>query len=285
MRYAITLSYDGSAFCGWQVQPGAPSVQASLEEALGKLLGRATPVTGAGRTDTAVNAIGYVAHFDAPDGIDSADFSYKLNAILPRSVVVCSVVPEASDFHARFGAVRREYTYFLHRGKDPFIEKFSYRCPWALDVEAMNKAAAMLVGRHDFSCFEKVGGDNKTSVCTVSEAFWKAYTPTHVALMGSPAPQDGDYLYFRISADRFLRNMVRAVVGTLLDVGRGRRSVEDFASLILPPGGEASRSAVAGPDPAAADVGTQAAAPSLPRRCLAGESVPGHALFLSRIQY
>ena len=122
MRYSIVLSYAGAGFCGWQRQPSDPSVQECLEDALGKLLGGDVPVIGAGRTDTGVNAIGYVACFDGPEGLAADDFCYKLNAILPRSVVVLSVAPAAPDFHPRFDARRREYTYFLHRSKDPFVE-------------------------------------------------------------------------------------------------------------------------------------------------------------------
>ena len=303
MRYSIVLSYAGAGFCGWQRQPSDPSVQECLEDALGKLLGGDVPVIGAGRTDTGVNAVGYVACFDGPEGLAADDFCYKLNAILPRSVVVTRIAPAAQDFHPRFDARRREYTYFLHRSKDPFVEAFSWQCGYpGLDFEAMNAAAALLVGTHDFSCFEKVGADNKTSVCTVSEAFWAPYVPTHLAICGCPgqpsaagkgpvcvpqgAPSTGiarpydalalpgaaageevpSYWYFRISADRFLRNMVRAIVGTLIEVGRGKRSVDDFAGLILP-----------ADNPSAKSKG--------PNRSLAGESVPGHALFLSKVEY
>ena len=192
MRYSIKLSYAGAGFRGWQRQPSDPSVQQCLEDALGKLLGTETPVIGAGRTDTGVNAIGYVACFDGPAGLAAEDFSYKLNAILPRTVVVDSIAEAAPDFHARFDAVRREYTYFLHRSKDPFIEAFSWHCGYpGLDFDAMNRAAATLVGTHDFSCFEKVGADNKTSVCTVFEAFWQPYTPSLTAICGGAA--DGTF--------------------------------------------------------------------------------------------
>ena len=301
MRYSITLSYAGAGFCGWQRQPSDPSVQECLEDALGKLLGGEVPVIGAGRTDTGVNAIGYVACFDGPEGLAADDFCYKLNAILPRSIVVSRVAPAAPDFHARFDARRREYTYFLHRSKDPFVEAFSWQCGYPdLDFSAMNAAASLLVGTHDFSCFEKLGADNKTSVCTVFEAFWQPYVPSHVSVMGNTdAPgqcegvirpgnagtgvplRDTDlpfarrgqphggvnaYWYFRISADRFLRNMVRAIVGTLIEVGRGKRTLNDFASLILP-------------------AETPSAKSKEPRRSLAGESVPGHALFLSKVEY
>ncbi len=276
MRYSIVLSYAGAGFCGWQRQPSAPSVQERLEDALGKLLGGEVPVIGAGRTDTGVNAIGYVACFDGPEGLAANDFCYKLNAILPRSVVVTRIAPAAPDFHPRFDATRRDYTYFIHREKDPFVESFSWQCGYpGLDFDAMNAAAAMLVGTHDFSCFEKVGADNKTSVCTVFEAFWAQYTPSLYAVitpeqggLPAPIPASGQYWYFRISADRFLRNMVRAIVGTLIEVGRGKRSVADFGGLIFP---------VSGDTPPAKSKG--------PMRSLAGESVPGHALFLSKVEY
>lgn len=267
MRYFITLSYNGADFYGWQVQPGVPSVQQTLEQALSTLLRCSISVTGAGRTDTGVNAIGYVAHFEYFGELDAEALGYKLNAILPPSVVIHSVRQAGSEDHARFSATSREYTYFLNRVKDPFIEKFSYRCLFDLDVEAMNRAARHLLGTHDFSSFEKTGTDCKTSICTVREAFWAPYSPVHAGLMGfgevaGKERVDEPYLYFRISADRFLRNMVRAVVGTLLDVGRGKKSEEDFAALVLPP--EAGRSG---------------------SRCDAGESVPGHALFLSKVNY
>lgn len=270
MRYKITLSYDGSAFCGWQIQPNAPSVQQALEKALSTLLRDKISVVGAGRTDTGVNAVGYVAHFDfsADDRVlpDCRQIGYKLNAILPPQICVREIVPVSDEFHSRFSATRREYTYFLHRRKDPFVEKYSYLCTYPLDVGAMNEAAKALVGRHDFSCFEKSGGDNKTSICTVSEAAWRSYQPTHVALMGFGGEDGGaaeEYLYFRIAADRFLRNMVRAIVGTLVEVGRGKRRAEEFAALIAASDAEGSG----------------------PGRGAAGESVPGHALFLSGVDY
>ena len=257
MRYLIRLSYNGAPFCGWQVQPGDPTLQEALQHAISTLLREEISVTGAGRTDSLVNAAGYAASFDAPGmtAPDTAQFICKLNAILPREIKVHSMEPVADDFNARFSARRREYTYFIHRKKDPFIDRFSYLYTFPLDVEAMNEAARAIPGTNDFSCFEKTGSSNKTSICTVYEAFWAPYTPTHVSLMHYPAAE-GDYLYFRVSADRFLRNMVRAIVGTLLEVGRGRRSPDSIAALIAS--------------------GT---------RSDAGESVPGHALFLSGVDY
>ena len=297
MRYSIVLSYAGAGFCGWQRQPSAPSVQECLEDALGKLLGGEVPVIGAGRTDTDVNAIGYVACFDGPEGLAADDFCYKLNAILPRSVVVSCVAPAGADFHPRFDAVRREYTYFLHRCKDPFVEAFSWQCGYPLlDFEAMNAAAGLLVGTHDFSCFEKVGADNKTSVCTVFEAYWKPYVPGFRTVIPSEA-KESRYWYFRISADRFLRNMVRAIVGTLIEVGRGKRSLDDFAGLILPvdlpetgslsaplpPRTRPTQKTSAERLPVSGN--TTSAKANAPLRSLAGESVPGHALFLSKVEY
>ena len=214
-------------------------------------------VTGAGRTDAGVNAVNYIAHFDVPDGIqaDPEFLKYKLNAILPKAIAVHEVAPADGDFHARFSAVSREYRYFLHRKKDPFMENFSYFCVYPLDIDRMNRAAAMLIGEHDFKCFEKTGGNNLTSLCTVYEAKWEYYSPAHVSLMGYTAGP-GDYLVFTIRANRFLRNMVRAIVGSLIDVGRGKRETEWFGNLIM----NGSRSD-------------------------AGESVPGKALFLSEVSY
>lgn len=254
MRYKITLSYNGADFCGWQIQPSAPSVQETLEKALTILLKNGTRVTGAGRTDSGVNAAGYVAHFDTAGEIDCTQIRCKLNAILPPSIAVSGISAVKDGFHARFDATNRKYTYFLHRVKDPFADNFSYFYGYpGLDVDAMNRAAGTLLGTHDFSSFEKSGGDNKTSICTISRAAWSPYEPLMRCHPDGPEPQ---YLRFDVEADRFLRNMVRAIVGTLLEVGRGRRSPESVAGLL-----EAKD------------------------RCAAGESVPGHALFLSGIEY
>ena len=260
MRYAITLSYNGGRLCGWQVQNETPTVQGVLQQALGTLLRTDVEVTGAGRTDAEVNACGYVAHFDRDGGLpmDPSLLACKLNAILPPEITVHSILPASPDFHARFDAKRREYTYFLHRKKDPFVEAFSYRCGYPdLDFESMNKACAFLPGTRVFSCFEKTGGNNKTSICTVTEAFWAPYTPSYLSVMGRTPDTPGQaYWYFRISADRFLRNMVRAVVGTLIEIGRGKHDPEWMLELL--------------------EKGT---------RSDAGESVPGHALFLSKVLY
>ena len=257
MRYSIRLSYDGSAFCGWQIQNNAISVQGVLEKALSTLCGQEIQVTGAGRTDTAVNAINYIAHFEIPVGLalEAEQLSYKLNAMLPREMVIHEICEVSEEFHARFNAQSREYHYFVHFCKDPFCEKFSYRMRYKLDIEAMNKAAELLLGEHDFSCFEKVGGNNATSICTISEAVWSTYKPTHVEIMRAPY-SEGDYIVFRIRANRFLRNMVRAIVGSLIEVGRGKKDPSWISELIA----SGSRSA-------------------------AGQSVPGNALFFTGAKY
>lgn len=257
MRYKIRLSYDGKAFCGWQIQNNARTVQGELEKAISTLTGTAVQVTGAGRTDSEVNAINYIAHFDLPDEvrIEAAHLCYKLNAMLPREIAVHEVSEAAEDFHARFDARVREYHYFIHFRKDPFCEKYSYRMRYPLDIEKMNEAARLMLGEHDFSCFEKVGGNNTTSICTVTEAVWSTYRPDHVKMMGYPC-EDGDYIVFKVRANRFLRNMVRAMVGSLIEVGRGKKDPSWIASLIE----SGSRSD-------------------------AGSSVPGNALFFTGAQY
>ena len=269
MHYILRLSYNGAPFSGYQVQPGQPTIQETLEKALSTLLKEPVSIIGAGRTDTGVNAVGYAVTFEGPAVVSpgARDFCCKLNAILPPEIKVHSLREAPADLHARFSARRREYTYFIHRKKDPFIDRFSFLYTFPkLDFDAMNEAARALLGTHDFSCFEKTGSSNKTSICTVYEAHWETYTPTHVNLMGYPC-DEGDYLYFRISADRFLRNMVRAVVGTLLEVGRGRRPVE---GTLLRDGRPI--------ESIAALIGSGT-------RSDAGESVPGHALFLSGVEY
>ena len=257
MRHKIRLSYDGSAFCGWQIQNNAKTVQGEIESALSTLLGTRIAITGAGRTDTEVNAINYIAHFETPDEVsmNAEQLCYKLNAILPREIAVHEVSTVGEDFHARFDARSREYCYFIHFRKDPFCEKFSYRMRYPLDINKMNEAAEHLLGEHDFSCFEKTGGNNTTSICTITKAGWSTYRPTHCELMGAEF-QDGDYIVFRVKANRFLRNMVRAIVGSLIEVGRGKKEPEWIAELIA--GGTRSD---------------------------AGTSVPGKALFFCGASY
>ena len=257
MRYKIRLSYDGSAFCGWQIQNNARTVQGEIEKAASTLLGVAVQVTGAGRTDTGVNAINYIAHIELPDevSVEAAHLCYKLNAMLPREVTIHEISLAENEFHARFDATSREYHYFIHFCKDPFCEKYSYRMRYPLDIEKMNEAAALLLGEHDFSCFEKVGGNNATSICNITEARWSAYRPSHIELMGYPY-REGDYIIFKVTANRFLRNMVRAIVGSLIEVGRGKKDPSWITELI-----------------------------ASGNRSDAGSSVPGNALFFSGAEY
>jgi tRNA pseudouridine38-40 synthase len=233
MRYIIRLSYDGSAFCGWQIQNNAITVQGLLQDALEKLAGVPVPVTGAGRTDTDVNAINYIAHFDLPDfvRIEAEHLCYKLNAMLPKTISIHDIGFAVDEFHARFDAQEREYKYFIHFTKDPFAEKFSYRMRHRLNINQMNEAAEFILGEHDFSCFEKVGGNNTTSICTVKHARWETYRPQHSEMLGYPY-HEGDYLVFTVRANRFLRNMVRAMVGSLIEVGRGKQEPSWIGSLI-----------------------------------------------------
>ena len=243
MRLFISLSYNGSPFCGWQSQPEGRSVQGELERALSIAFSEPVEVVGAGRTDAGVNARHYIAHFDvtADEVKEPKRTIRKINAILPREIRVFDIFRVSPDAHARYDALSRTYRYYLHTEKDPFAH-FSYLYTYDLDVDAMNRAAAHLTGTRDFTSLEKVGSDNGTSLCTVSEARWERIDKSH--------------LVFTVTANRFLRNMVRAMVGTLLEIGRGRRD-EAWIDEVL----------------------------SARDRCSAGQSVPGEALFLDEIRY
>lgn len=219
MRYFIELCYEGTAYCGWQRQKSAPSVQQSIEQGLSTLLRCPTEIVGAGRTDTGVHASYYVAHFDSAQPIaDTTSFAYHLNAILPRDIAVRSIVQVADEAHARFDAVRREYRYRIENRKNPFTRAHSWQYYVALDVEAMNEAAARLFDFEDFTSFAKLNSNNTTNICHIYEARWREV-------------EDG-VLEFTIAADRFLRNMVRAIVGTLVDVGTGKLTPEGFAEIV-----------------------------------------------------
>lgn len=243
MRYFLELSYKGSSYNGWQRQQNAPSVQQAIEESLSTLLRCEIAVTGAGRTDTGVHASCYVAHFDVAQRVDCpAKFLYHLNSILPPDIAVQGVTAVPAEAHARFDAVQREYRYHLLPRKDPFRRDSAWICFFPLDVEAMNAAAAALPQAEDFTTFSKLHSDNKSNICHVSHAAWERLP-------------DGE-LVFTIRADRFLRGMVRAIVGTLVDVGRGRLTPQEFAERL-----------------AAAD------------RSLASGLAPAQGLFMSGISY
>lgn len=217
-RYFIYFSYDGAAYHGWQVQPNAITVQQVLEEALAKLVRRPVPLVGAGRTDAGVNAACMVAHGDFPCEVDCAQLVYKLNKILPPDIAVSDVRRVKDDAHARFDAISRRYNYRVVTAKSPFARRYACRVLPGVDFEAMNRAAEILYEYTDFTSFSKLHTDVKTNNCKVTFARWR---------------QVGDNEWvFEIEADRFLRNMVRAIVGTLLLVGRGKMTLDGFRAVI-----------------------------------------------------
>ena len=252
MRYFIQLSYDGTGYHGWQVQPNGVSVQEVLQKALSTLLRQPTEVTGAGRTDAGVHASMMVAHFDWPAAhegegceempLDCTQLTYKLNRLLPPDVAVQAVRPVGPEMHARFSATRRTYHYYIHTHKDPFLRGYSWQVNVPLDFALMNEAAQVLLEYSDFTSFSKTGTDVKTNICQLTEARWEQLKP-------------GEWR-FTVSANRFLRNMVRAIVGTLVEVGRHRMTISQM------------RHAIEAKD-----------------RQPPGESVPGHALYLTNIEY
>ena len=241
-RYFIHLAYNGARYCGWQIQPHSPSVQEELERCLTLKTGQKISVTGCGRTDTGVHARNYYAHFDVETPIANCqDLVYRLNVFLPPDIVLYKIWEVPADLHARFNAVSRTYHYYISRQKNPFHQQDAYFLYGDLDVEKMQQAADLLFNYHDFTSFSKLHTQVKTNDCKIMEARWFVL--------------DG-LLVFRIRADRFLRKMVRAIVGTLLEVGKGRMTLEQFKEVI-----------------------------EKKNRCSAGESVPAHALFLEAVEY
>lgn len=244
-RYFIHLSFDGTAYHGWQVQPNGNSVQAELQRALSLLLRAETTVVGAGRTDAGVHARHMVAHFDTTQRLDggaTAQLAYRLNRVLPRDIAVQRIEPVGNGMHARFSAYRRTYRYYIHTKKSPFLRHYSLQMNFQLDFGLMARGCEVLKRQHDFTAFCKTGADNTSMLCDVYEARWID--------LGQGA------WCFEIAANRFLRNMVRAVVGTLVDLGRHKISLDDFTRIVAH--------------------GT---------RCDAGESMPAHALFLENVEY
>lgn len=219
MRYFLELRYNGGAYFGWQRQPDMPTVQQTLEQSLTTLLREPVELTGAGRTDTGVNASYYVAHFDSMQPVDDPQrLLYKLNFMLPGDLAADTLTPVAEGAHARFDAREREYRYFIEPRKNPFTRHVSWQYHVPLDVARMNEAAAMLLEYDDFTSFAKLNSNNKTNRCRIMVAAW--------------AVDEAGVLCFTIRADRFLRNMVRAIVGTLVDVGRGRYTPEEFRAIV-----------------------------------------------------
>lgn len=216
-RFFIELAYNGTAYNGWQRQIDAPSVQETIERQLTKLhSGTEVPIVGCGRTDTGVHAHFFVAHAELPESTDTGQLTYKLNKMLPSDIVIFRIYPVGDELHARFSATARTYRYFIHREKSPFLD-YSLHVNKDLDFAKMNEAARHLLGRQDFTSLSKLHTDVRTHICTVMKAEWH---------------RQGDQWYFEITADRFLRNMVRATVGTLLEVGIGKLHPDDIPKIL-----------------------------------------------------
>lgn len=241
-RYFLQCSYNGTRYHGWQIQPNAISVQEILEKALTTVLREQVAVVGAGRTDTGVHASFFILHFDVEQSeLDAKKLVYKLNSFLPPNIAVQNIWKVNSELHARFSALSRTYKYFISTRKNPFENETSMSYYKPLDVELMNEAAKVLFDFSDFTSFSRLHTDVKTNNCKIVKARWEI---------------ESNRLVFTIQADRFLRNMVRAIVGTMLEVGKGKLSVNDFRKIIL----SKNRSA-------------------------AGASAPAQGLFLVDIEY
>jgi tRNA pseudouridine38-40 synthase len=218
-RYFFEIAYNGKSFSGWQRQPNAVSVQEIIEDTISKLFsGKKISIVGCGRTDAGVHSQQYFFHIDLPEEFDTENLVFKLNRMLSDAVVVYKILKVPEELHARFSAKSRTYRYFIHQKKDPFKNDFSWYNPQFLDINKMNEAALIFIGKKDFTSFSKVNTDVKTNICEVHQAKWMK-------------KEDGS-LYFEITANRFLRNMVRAVVGTLIDVGTGKINVEDIYKIL-----------------------------------------------------
>ncbi|MEZ4797424.1 MAG: tRNA pseudouridine(38-40) synthase TruA [Flavobacteriaceae bacterium] len=241
MRYFIELSYNGKAYHGWQNQPNAISVQEVVENALSKLLQSKIDIVGAGRTDAGVHAEQLFAHFDFEDTFDAETLIFKLNSFLPKDISVQNLIKVKSDAHARFDAIIRTYNYIITTKKDVFNSEGAYYLKHDLDIDKMNEASKILLDYTNFKCFSRSNSDVKTYYCDVMFAEWKS---------------QNIQLVFTIKADRFLRNMVRAIVGTMIDVGLGKTTIEEFHNII-----------------------------KSEDRTRAGASVPAHGLYLSIIEY
>lgn len=218
MRYFVELSYNGKKYHGWQNQPNAISVQETLEHAFSLLLGDKISIVGCGRTDSGVHASQYFLHFDVNQNVEVEKLQYKLNAFLPKDITIHKIFIVSDDNHARFDAVSRSYEYRIYLGKSPFFLDTMWQVQNRyFGIEKMNKAAKILYEYENFKCFSKSNTDVKTYNCSVSNAEWI---------------KEGNDLIFYITANRFLRNMVRAIVGTLLDVGQNKISIDEFKKII-----------------------------------------------------
>lgn len=245
MRYFIRFAYDGTNFHGSQSQPNGVTVQETMEQALALIFRESVPLTFAGRTDAGVHAREMYAHFDLPLGVDTSiihNLAFRLNGILPDTIAIYDILPVTDEAHARFSATRRTYEYHVIDHKDPFLLPYATRLRTPLNYAAMNEAALYLIGRQDFASFCRTHTDMKTTICNLTQAQWREVGDGHAI--------------FTIAADRFLRNMVRAVVGTLFLVGQGKMNKEQFAQVI-----------------------------NQHQRSAAGDSAPAQGLYLTRIDY
>lgn len=218
MRYFLELSYNGKNYAGWQRQNNAVSVQEVLEDNLSKILNNKIEIVGCGRTDAGVHAKQYFAHVDIEKALPE-NFLYRINNMLPEDIAIQKIFDVKPDFHARFDAINRTYKYFIHFEKNPFLEDYSFLLlNKTLDISAMNHCLSLILGEHDFSCFEKKGSDNKTSVCVLKDAFFE---------------QNENGLVFTITANRFLRNMVRRITAAMLMLGLNQLSAEEIILAVL----------------------------------------------------
>lgn len=242
MRYFLELSFLGTNYHGWQKQKNAHSVQQELENALKILLRKEIETTGCGRTDTGVHARKFFCHFDLDKPIEKVSFIiHHLNSLLPKDISIINIQIVDDDAHARFDATSRTYEYIITRRKDALLKDHSFRFEYPLDVKLMNRLSGLLPGEHDFASFSKSRTQVKTTICTIKEAKWR---------------EEKHLLIFKITADRFLRNMVRAIVGTLLEAGEKKLSETDFKKII-----------------------------SSKSRSAAGVSVPACGLYLCEVKY
>ncbi|MFE3866598.1 tRNA pseudouridine(38-40) synthase TruA [Flavobacterium sp. LS2P90] len=251
MRYFIKLAYNGTHYHGWQYQPNASSVQEKMNKAVSTLLNTEINLMGAGRTDTGVHANQMYAHFDFETSFDIPNLIHKLNSYLPKDIAVYDIIPVHEEAHTRFDATKRTYEYHINIFKDPFSQEQSWYFHQPLDIDLMNEAAELLFNYTDFQCFSKVNTDVNTFDCTIFEAIWTRVT----AEQGADKQENGK-LIFTISANRFLRNMVRAIVGTLINIGLHKITLADFNAII-----------------------------KSKNRDKAGFSVPAHGLYLTEIEY
>lgn len=255
MRFFLELAYNGESFHGWQSQPNAVSVQSTVEVALSTVLRHPVKITGAGRTDTGVNARKMFAHFDYHASLpDKHKLLLSLNRLVGRNIAVRNIFEVPENAHARFDAVLRTYKYFIAYSKDPFLKSLFWNSPCFLDIEAMNEAASLLQATSDFTSFAKLHSDVKTNICVVKRSDWKEIKEDKEAFEFIGNLDNG--IVFTISADRFLRNMVRAIVGTLVEVGRHKITCEQFSDIIRQK-----------------------------NRCSAGMSMPANALYLWNVTY